>query len=119
MTPPRAFHIVEWQWGVYRRAWRGSMTINFLGPVLFLTSIGIGLGSLVNHANRLGTPYLEFLAPALLATACMQAAVGDTTYPVMGKVMWDKTYDGVLATPIGTRRHRSGCVTPTAIVETP
>lgn len=102
MTPLRALHIVEWEWNVYRRAWRGSVTINFLGPIFFLTAIGLGLGSLVNRTNTLGIPYLDFLAPALVATACMQAAVGESTYPVMGKVKWDRTYEAVLATPTDT-----------------
>ena len=102
MTPPRALHVVEWEWNVYRRAWRGSVTMNFLGPILFLAAIGVGLGSLVNRTNALGVPYLDFLAPALVATACMQAAVGESTYPVMGKVKWERTYEAVLATPTGT-----------------
>ena len=93
--------VFELNWAVYRRVWRGSLTVSFVGPVLFLASIGIGLGSLVNRGRGLGMPYLEFLAPALLAAACMQSAVAETTYPVMGKVKWDRTYDAILATPLG------------------
>jgi lipooligosaccharide transport system permease protein len=98
----RALRVVEYDWAVYRRVWRGSLTGNFLGPLLFLASIGAGLGSLVNRSRGLGMPYLDFLAPALLATACMQAGVGDSTYPVMGKIRWNRVYDAMLATPLGT-----------------
>ncbi len=98
----RALRVVEYDWAVYRVLWRGSITMNFLGPLLFLASIGAGLGSLVNRSRGLGMPYLDFLAPALLATACMQAAVGDATYPVMGKIKWNRVYDAMLATPVGT-----------------
>ena len=91
--------VFEHNWAVYRRVWRGALTVSFVGPILFLASIGLGLGSLVNQSRGLGVPYLNFLAPALLAAACMQAAVGEATYPVMGKVRWNRTYDAVLATP--------------------
>lgn len=101
-SPIRALRVLEYDWAVYRRVWRGSLTMNFLGPLLFLASIGAGLGALVNRNRGLGMPYLEFLAPALLATACMQAAVGDSTYPVMGKIKWNRVYDAMLATPLGT-----------------
>ena len=94
-------HVFEYNWAVYRRVWRGALTVTFIGPVLFLGSIGIGLGSLVGRGAGLGMPYLEFLGPALLAAACMQAAVGEATYPVMGKVKWNRTYEAVLASPIG------------------
>jgi lipooligosaccharide transport system permease protein len=100
VSPSRVLRVVEYDWAVYRRVWRGSLTMNFLGPLLFLASIGVGLGALVNRSRGLGMPYLDFLAPALLATACMQAAVGDATYPVMGKIKWNRVYDAMLATPL-------------------
>ncbi len=96
---PRALRIVEWDFAVYRRAWRGTITINFLGPILFLTSIGVGLGTLVNRGGGLGMSYLAFLAPALLAANAMQAGMSEATYPVMGKLKWERTYDAVIATP--------------------
>lgn len=93
--------VFEYEWAIYRRVWRGLLTTSFIGPVLFLASIGLGLGSLVNRGRGVGMPYLEFLAPALLVTACMQAAVAETTYPVMGKLKWNQTYDAILSTPLG------------------
>jgi lipooligosaccharide transport system permease protein len=33
----------------------------------------------------------------------MQAGVGDSSYPVMAGIKWTKTYDAVLATPVGVR----------------
>jgi lipooligosaccharide transport system permease protein len=98
----RALRVVEYDWTVYRRVWRGTLTGSFVAPLLFLAAIGAGLGSLVNPSRGLGMPYLDFLAPALLATSCMQAGVSDTTYPVMGKIKWNRVYDAMLATPLGT-----------------
>jgi len=87
----------------YRRTWRGSIYTSVLNPVLFLGSIGLGLGTLVNaHAgHRLGgVSYLAFLAPGLLAAAGMETAVGESTYPVYGSVKWNKTYQAAVASPL-------------------
>ena len=91
----------------YRRTWRGSIYSSVLNPVLFLGSIGLGLGTLVNrhlahaHGPQLGgVSYLTFLAPGLLAAAAMETAVGESTYPVYGSVKWNKVYQAAVASPL-------------------
>jgi lipooligosaccharide transport system permease protein len=87
----------------FRRTWRGTIYTSLLNPVLFLGSIGVGLGTLVNRhgtGHLGGVSYLAFLAPGLLAAAAMQTAVGETTYPVLGSVKWNKTYQAAVATPL-------------------
>jgi lipooligosaccharide transport system permease protein len=88
----------------YRRTWRGSIYSSVLNPLLFLGSIGLGLGTLVNAhhgAARLGgVSYLTFLAPGLLAAAAMETAVGESTYPVYGSVKWNKVYQAAVASPL-------------------
>lgn len=91
---------------VFRRTWRGSIFSTFLAPVLFLTSMGIGLGGYVNRGGSgalSGVTYLAFLAPGLLAAGAMQTAVGESTYSIMSKIMWQKNYQAMLATPLAVR----------------
>lgn len=88
----------------YRRTWRGSIVSTVLFPVLFLASMGLGLGSLVDSSAARGVqglPYLVFLAPGLLAATTMQTGVGESTYPVIGSIKWVRTYHAMLATPLG------------------
>jgi lipooligosaccharide transport system permease protein len=88
---------------VYRRTWRGSLFGSFLTPLLYLTAMGIGLGSLVKSggSNMLGgLDYIHFLGPGILASSCMQAASFESTYPIMGKIAWRHNYDAILATPM-------------------
>lgn len=85
----------------YRAVWRGTVVAGVLTPVLFLTAMGIGLGSLVDGAGRLGGEYLLFLAPGLMAATAMQTAEFESTYPVMGAIKWIRTYHAMLATPLG------------------
>jgi lipooligosaccharide transport system permease protein len=90
---------------VYRRVWRGSLFLSFLQPAMFLLAMGVGLGALVDAG---GTPlpggagFLEFLAPGLLASTCMQTASFESSYPIFGKMNWRHTYEAVTATPMRT-----------------
>jgi lipooligosaccharide transport system permease protein len=72
---------------------------NVVSPVLFLASLGVGLGQFVRHAPG-GGSYLDYLAPALLATTAMQTAVGESTWPVTAAVRWTRQYHAMLATPL-------------------
>jgi lipooligosaccharide transport system permease protein len=92
---------------VYRRTWHGSVLSSLLAPILFLAAMGIGLGGYVNRAAGAGAlggiPYIAFLAPGLLAAQAMQTAAFETTYPIMGKIVWNKLYEAMLATPLTVR----------------
>jgi lipooligosaccharide transport system permease protein len=87
----------------YRRTWRGTIYTSVLSPVLYLGAMGLGLGTLVNAhgtARLGGVSYLVFLAPGLLAAAAMEAAVEESTYPVLGSVKWRRTYYAATASPL-------------------
>jgi lipooligosaccharide transport system permease protein len=89
---------------VYRRTWRGSILGSFLTPLLYLTAMGIGVGSLVEAAGAAafeGYPFVHFLGPGILAATCMQSAVFESTFPVLGKISWRRNYEAMLATPVG------------------
>ena len=87
----------------YRRTWRGSIYSSVVNPVLYLGAMGLGLGTLVNqnsNASLGGVSYLTFLAPGLLAATAMQTGIGECTYPVLGSVKWNRTYQAASASPL-------------------
>jgi lipooligosaccharide transport system permease protein len=88
---------------VYRRVWRGSVFSSFLQPTLFLLAMGLGLGAMVDPAAAAlpgGVSYAAFLAPGLLAAAAMQSATFESSYPVLGKLIWFRNYEAIAATPM-------------------
>lgn len=90
-------------WRTYTHTWRGTIYTKVLEPVLFLTAMGVGLGTLVNsrHSGRLdGLSYLDFVAPGLVAAVGMQTASFEATWPVLGSIKWHRTYFGMLAGPL-------------------
>jgi lipooligosaccharide transport system permease protein len=101
----RALRIVQRNAIVYRHVWRGSVFGSFLQPTLYLLALGFGVGSLIDAQRAAaftgGAGYLQFLAPGLLAAACMQVASFESSWPVMGKIHWRANYQALLATPLG------------------
>jgi lipooligosaccharide transport system permease protein len=89
---------------LYKRTWRGTVITSFLLPLLYLTAMGVGLGSFVDSRSASsalgGVHYLAFIAPGLLASTAMQTAVGESTYPVMGGFKWDRSYYSMAASPL-------------------
>jgi lipooligosaccharide transport system permease protein len=89
----------------YRRTWRASIMSTFINPTLYLLAMGVGLGSFVdkgaNTASLGSISYLQFVAPALAATAAATTATNESLYPIMGAFKWQKTYYAMLSTPLG------------------
>ena len=99
----RALAIVHRNALVYRRVWRGSVFSSFLQPTLFLLAMGLGVGRLVDRGGTAlpsAASYLQFLAPGLLAAACMQTASFESSWPVADKMRWQRNYEAMLAAPI-------------------
>jgi lipooligosaccharide transport system permease protein len=91
---------------VYKRTWRGTVITSFISPIFYVVAMGVLLGGFIeaDPAELEGaTSYLAFVVPGLVAAHAMQTAVGETTYPVMGLIKWQKIYDSMLATPLATR----------------
>jgi lipooligosaccharide transport system permease protein len=98
--------VFEHRWLQYRRTFRSTVFTSFLSPVLFLTAMGLGLGSYVSSSSIDdigGVSYLVFLAPGLLAATAMQAASFEATFPIMGGLVWNRIYHAMYATPISPR----------------
>jgi lipooligosaccharide transport system permease protein len=88
---------------VYRRLWV-LIVSGFFEPVFYLFSIGIGIGTLVGTvtgADGRAIDYTTFVAPALLAASAMNGAIYDATFNIFFKLKYAKTYDAILATPLG------------------
>jgi lipooligosaccharide transport system permease protein len=98
--------MVERNLMIYRRTWF-LLVAEVLEPVLYLGSIGLGLGALIGHIPGLGgtsVRYPEFVAPALLATAAMNGAMNETAFLMYTRLTVDHVYEPILATPMTVRQ---------------
>jgi len=99
---PGPLRVVERNLLVYRRTWL-VLVSGMLEPLLYLLSLGLGLGHLVGplqepDGTRLS--YAAFVAPGLLASSAMNGAVYDSTFNIFHKLHWSKVYDVMLASPL-------------------
>ena len=83
---------------VYKHSWMVIVS-GFFEPLFYLLSLGLGLGGMVSEVD--GLSYAAFVAPGLLASSCMNGAVSDGLFNIWFKLHYQKTYDGILATPLG------------------
>jgi lipooligosaccharide transport system permease protein len=87
----------------YRRMW-WLLASGLFEPFFYLLGIGFGVGSLVGAVNvgpGRSVAYAVFVAPALMASTAMNGAIYDSTFNLFFKLNYAKTYDAVLATPLG------------------
>jgi ABC-type polysaccharide/polyol phosphate export systems, permease component len=88
---------------VYRHTWMVIFS-GFFEPLFYLLGIGYGLGTIVGTVpladGRLIT-YAAFVGPALLAQSSMNGAISESIFNVFFKLNYNKTYDAILATPLG------------------
>lgn len=88
---------------VYLRTWKGSVVTSFVSPLLYVLAMGVLLGGFIEgDPSELegATSYLDFVAPGLLAAQAMTIAFGETTYPVMGMIKWQRIYYSMIASPL-------------------
>src|SRR5262245_48510081 len=96
--------VFEHRYLQYKRTFRASMFGSFLTPGLFLTAMGLGLGSYVDSgapdSSLGGFTYLQFLAPGLLVATCMQSAAFEAAFPIMSGLRWSRIFHAMYAAPI-------------------
>ncbi|ASW56221.1 ABC transporter permease [Plantactinospora sp. KBS50] len=102
-APRRAASVAERNVTALKSAYWIVLISGFFEPLLYLLSIGVGVGALI---HQLTLPdgrvvgYAAFVAPAMLASSAMTGAMAETTFNFFGKMKYMKLYDGILATPV-------------------
>ncbi len=95
------WHFLEHQFSRYRTTWRPTIVSGLISPVLFLLTIGFGLGSQIDDTSTLGTDdYAAFVGPGVLAAVAMLQGGQLGLWPTLGALKWEGTYQAVLSTPL-------------------
>ena len=94
----RAFRVWQRNFTVYTKLYKSSLALNFVEPVMYLAALGLGLGAFVHEIK--GMPYINFIAPGIIASSAMFAAAYECTYGTYVRMFYQKTFDAILATPV-------------------
>lgn len=98
MNIKRAFRVWQRHAMVYTKLYKSSIALNFVEPILYLAALGLGLGAFVKEIN--GVPYIKYIAPGIIASSSMFAAAYECTYGTYVRMVYQKTFDAILATPV-------------------
>lgn len=99
-----AWYVAEYRIRNMTKWLAAIITVSFGNPIIYLLAIGIGVGSLVDAntggSGVNGVSYITFLAPALLASAAIQAAMDETSFPTLQGFVWNKSFYGMNSTQL-------------------
>ena len=91
------------------RVWQRNMNV-FLGlwhaeapgfiiePVIILLAMGVGLGAYVGLVDE--KRYIDFIAPGIISAYAMFSACFECTYGSFVRMEYQRTYDGIITTPL-------------------
>jgi len=83
---------------VFMKTYKTNFLPSLLEPLLYLLALGFGLGGFVQPIN--GEPYINFIAPALVAVSMMYSSFYECTFASFVRMYFQKTFDAIIATPI-------------------
>ncbi len=100
-------------WKVWRRnvdVFLKTIQVNFvpslLEPIIYLVAFGFGLGGFIPSIQ--GMPYVNFIAPALVAIAIMNGSFFECTFASFVRMYFQKTFDAIVATPVSVEEVVAG-----------
>lgn len=98
-TVRRAAALVERNMMIYRRSIT-PLAFGLVEPVMYLLTIGFGVGALVGNVPGVNVSYPAYVAPAILATTAMNTAFNQTNFGVFSRLKAEGTYDAIVPTPL-------------------
>lgn len=97
----RASKLVQRNLVVYRHTWMIIFS-GFFEPLFYLVAVGFGVGQFIDTVSFGGREisYTAFVAPGMLAASTLNGAITDGFFNPFFKLTYQKTYDGIIATPM-------------------
>lgn len=97
-SPKQAFRVWQREVSVYKYVYKSTIVSNLMDPLIYLVALGFGLGAYVSSIH--GLPYIQFIAPGLIASSVMNAASYETTINTFVRIHFDRVYEAMMATPV-------------------
>lgn len=82
----------------YKRFIVPTFLVSLVEPLFYLITFGVGMGAYMGAFG--GKPYLFFLVPGVLASATMMSSSFECLYGTYVKIVHEKVYDSLVATPV-------------------
>ena len=90
----------------YKRFVIPTLVVSLGQPLFYLLTFGIGLGAYMGAFG--GKPYLHYLVPGVLASSVMLAASFECLYGTFVKMIHERLYISLVATPVSAEEAVAG-----------
>ena len=84
---------------VYIRLWKTELIAPIIEPIFTFFAFGFGVGALVTSEVE-NLSYLSFVGAGVLAFTVLMRTIFETTYSAYFRMVYQSTYDAILATPV-------------------
>jgi lipooligosaccharide transport system permease protein len=84
---------------VYLRLWKTELIAPIIEPIFTFFAFGFGVGALVQTPVE-GLSYLSFVGAGVLTFTVLMRTIFETTYGAYFRMVYQSTYDAILATPV-------------------
>lgn len=91
---------------VFFKLWHSEAPGFVIEPIIVILAMGFGLGAYVGLVD--GQKYIEFVTPGIIAGYAMFSATFECTYASFVRMEYQKTYDAIIATPLGVEDVTAG-----------
>jgi len=102
----RVWKVWQRNFDVFMKTIRVNFLPSLLEPILYLLALGFGLGVFVQNIE--GVPYINFIAPALVAISVMYGSFFECTFASFVRMYFQKTFDAIIATPVSVEEVIAG-----------
>jgi lipooligosaccharide transport system permease protein len=94
----RVYHVFVRNLVSYKRFVVPTFLVSLIEPLFYLITFGIGMGAYMGYFG--GKPYLYFLVPGVLVSAVMMSSTFECLYGTFVKMVHERLYDSLIATPV-------------------
>jgi lipooligosaccharide transport system permease protein len=93
-----AFMVFRRDFLAWAKYYKSSIIMNFGEPLTNLLALGFGLGTYV--AKMAGVPFIDFIAPGLLAVTAMNAVTFDMAFDGYDRLNENGVYQSMISSPL-------------------
>ena len=93
----------------YKRFILPTVIVSLGQPLFYLITFGIGMGAYIGYLG--GKPYLNFLVPGVFISSVMMSSTFECLYYTFVKLVHQKVYNSLLATPVSAEDVVAGEIT--------
>jgi lipooligosaccharide transport system permease protein len=94
----RLFYVFLRNLTSYKRFVVPTFLVSLVEPLFYLVTFGIGMGAYMGYFG--GKPYLHYLVPGVLVSSVMMSSSFECLYGSFVKMVHEKLYDALIATPV-------------------